>query len=609
MPRLIIAEPERAPVAIDLRDAVIAGREKQNPLPLVHQPISRQHALFEPDGDGWAVRDLGSANGTFVNGLRVKRQTLVEGDVVQIGPVKLVFREEASPEILHTLAPRDDETLDLRASSPRLDVLYEVTRAIGIIEDPEQLLERIADMVLKLARCEIVMVGLSDAAGKNIVRQFVRTRAEGLGTNEIAMSRTILQAVLERRESVLIGNQNEAPQTLVKQGVVSAMSVPLVTGGRVLGLLYAYDRGREDRFSPEDLDFLKVLGALVAAMLDNAERLQRSRALAEAAVGLGPLHEIVGQSAVVQKLRLQIAKIAAAPMANVLIRGESGTGKERVARALHQASSRATGPFVALNCAAIPDTMIESALFGYKKGAFTGATQPRRGQFVLADGGTLFLDEIGDLSLAAQAKVLRVLQEGEVLPLGAESSVKVDVRVFAATHRDLRREIAEGRFREDLYYRLNVLEIEVPPLRERGADIDLLAQIFLDAAALNLGKRLQGFSPSVLVALRAYSWPGNVRELRNQVERAAVEAEGPVIEMDDLSPAIQRAGVKEPPMLLPSDSLTMRFAALEPTERALVEEALQAARGNLTEAARLLGITRIMMRRRVEKFGLRCKDG
>lgn len=608
MSQLIVSEPACAPIAIDLREPLVAGRDKQNPLPLVHQPVSRQHAIFEPDDDGWAVRDLGSANGTFVNGLRISRHKLSDGDVVQIGPVKVVYQEATGPDILLTLTKTDEDTLTLHASNPRLDLLYEVLRATKIIEDPEQLITRIPDMVLRLVGCERVMLALSDQAHKNISRQIVHTRAPE-PDHEITISRKILQAVLERRESVLIGRREEAPRTLVKQGILSAMSVPLEAGGHTFGLIYADDRGRENRFNAADLDFLTILGRLVGAMFDNAERLQRARALAEATGGVGPLHEIVGQSVVIQKLRQQIAKIAAAPMANVLIRGESGTGKERVARALHRASPRAQHPFVAVNCAAIPDTMIESALFGYEKGAFTGATQARRGQFVLAGGGTLFLDEIGDLSLSAQAKVLRVLQEGELLPLGAEVPVKVDVRVFAATHKDLRREIAEGRFREDLYYRINVLEIDVPPLRSRGSDIDLLARIFLDSAALNLGKRLHGFSPAALVALRSYSWPGNVRELRNEVERALVQAEGSVVEVDDLSSTLQRVGVQEPQTMLPSDSLAMRFAALEPTERALVEEALRTARGNLTEAARLLGMTRIMMRRRVEKFGLRCKDG
>jgi Nif-specific regulatory protein len=277
-----------------------------------------------------------------------------------------------------------------------------------------------------------------------------------------------------------------------------------------------------------------------------------------------------------------------------------------VARALHAGSPRAKRPFITLNCAAIPESMIESELFGHGKGAFTGAVSAKRGKFALADGGTLFLDEIGDLALPAQAKLLRAIQEGEIQPLGSEQTLRVDVRIVSATHKDLPVEIGAKRFREDLYYRLNVVEIEVPPLRDREGDVTLIASAMLKKAAAAVGKRLDGFTEAAVAALERHDWPGNVRELRNEIERAAIHADGPLVDAHDLSP---RLGAARPKPGQPREkSLAERFAELEPTEKELVEAALEQAKGNLSEAARLLGITRIMIKRRVDRFGLKARE-
>ncbi|HRI63324.1 MAG TPA: sigma 54-interacting transcriptional regulator [Polyangium sp.] len=614
MPQLIIHEPGQGPLAVALTVPLNVGRDDQCDLPLRHRQVSRNHSRFEPDGAGWVVRDLGSANSTFVNGLRVEQARLAHGDVIHIGPVRLVYREENEPEVVIAQSASNEPTLELGPPNRRLELLFEIARAMGALDDSDALLGRMLESVLELVGGERGVVTLVRVPTGDVLRRITRVRGALVSKEEeIIVSRKLVQAMLERRESVVVHAVRDpnAPATLSRFGIRSAMGTPLEAAGRVLGYLYIDDRSRQEQFGAADLDFLRALARLLASTLDNAERLARAHGIAEAASGFGPVQEIVGQSPAIQKLRVQIVKYGASSASGVLILGESGTGKELVARALHAASARAPRPFVAVNCAAIPDTMIESALFGYEKGAFTGATSRMRGHFVLADQGTLLLDEVGDLSLSAQAKVLRALQEREILPLGTETPLRVDVRVIAATHKDLRREIAEGRFREDLYYRLNALTLETPPLRERGADIELLAQLFIEAAALNLGKQLGGFSPTARAALIAYPWPGNVRELRNEVERAAIEAEGAVVELDDLSPTIVNAFMAPASLATPirdAASLAARFASLEPMERALVVEALAAARGNLTEAARQLGITRIMMRRRVERFGLRCRD-
>ncbi|MBK9262659.1 MAG: sigma 54-interacting transcriptional regulator [Polyangiaceae bacterium] len=298
-------------------------------------------------------------------------------------------------------------------------------------------------------------------------------------------------------------------------------------------------------------------------------------------------------------MRIAITKYGAAGHTNVLIRGESGTGKELVARALHEASVRASKPFVTLNCAAIPESMLESELFGHEKGAFTGAVAKNEVS-LRSRTAVRFFSMSGDLAIPAQAKLLRALQEGEIQAVGAERAIHVDVRVVSATHKNLVKEIEAGRFREDLYYRLAVVEIDVPPLRERGADVALIAHALMRRSATVMGKRLEGFTEAALSALARHSWPGNVRELRNEIERAVINADGPLIDAHDLSP---RLGAARPKPDQPRDrSLAEQFAELEPTEKMLVEQAMAQAKGNVSEAARLLGITRIMMKRRVDRL-------
>jgi transcriptional regulator with PAS, ATPase and Fis domain len=290
---------------------------------------------------------------------------------------------------------------------------------------------------------------------------------------------------------------------------------------------------------------------------------------------------------------------------NVLITGESGTGKELVARALHFNSPRAKKPFVPVNCAAIPDTLLESELFGYKRGAFTDARADRQGMFIEADGGTIFLDEIGDLTPALQAKLLRVLQEKEVRPLGAARSEKVDVRVLSATNRDLVQRMREGAFREDLFYRLNVIEVVLPPLRDRAEDVLPLSEHFLQEAGQRTGKRIGGgFTQPALKILLAYPWPGNVRELENVVERAVALAEGDSIGPDDLPPQVRER--RSTDVLAAALARGLTLAELE---REYINRVLQAEGGNKTRAAQRLGLDRKTLYRKLEEYGRPATDG
>jgi two-component system nitrogen regulation response regulator NtrX len=311
---------------------------------------------------------------------------------------------------------------------------------------------------------------------------------------------------------------------------------------------------------------------------------------------------MVGESQTMRQLRDQVA-MAAPTNGRVLIYGENGTGKELVARTIHALSRRRTGAFVEVNCAAIPEELIESELFGHVRGAFTGAVADRRGKFEVADGGTIFLDEIGDMSLKTQAKVLRVLQEQTMEPVGGTTRIKVDARVLAATNKDLQSEIRAGRFREDLYFRLNVIPISVPPLRERQEDIPLLADHFMAAFAREYGRRAKSFDRGALMVLQQYAWPGNVRELRNVIERLMIMVPGDAISPSDLS-FLDSSGLSRPPSPeLPTERQTLHEAR-DQFERDLILRTLAEQQGNMSRTADVLGVERSNLYRKMKAFGI-----
>ncbi|MFL6232764.1 MAG: sigma-54-dependent transcriptional regulator [Thermoanaerobaculia bacterium] len=367
----------------------------------------------------------------------------------------------------------------------------------------------------------------------------------------------------------------------------------------------AVKAGAADYLSkPYEIDELRLV---VAKTLETARLRGENRRLAEEVKRLAGQRRLLGESPAMRAVLDAVERVAPAS-AGVLIRGESGTGKELVARRLHELSERARGPFVAVNCAAIPDTLVESELFGHRRGAFTGADRDRPGKFRQADGGTLFLDEVGDMAPAAQAKLLRVLQEGIVEPLGGGDPVSVDVRVLAATHRDLKAMAAEGRFREDLLFRLRVVEIELPPLRDRGGDVLLLARNFL-AASSRAGL---AFAPETERALLAYPWPGNVRELANAVERATIFCRGHVIQPEDLPQEVRTAAASAKDDLCawdPDDDLqTAKRKMVERLERAMITEALREHGGNISQAARRLGLHRQSLQQKLHELGIAAES-
>ena len=386
----------------------------------------------------------------------------------------------------------------------------------------------------------------------------------------------------------------------------------MVAGDVIVGVIGV--GGKEERgaksgsFVEDDLRFLESLGAIGAAAIDNTRRFHRldlmretledeNRSLTQRMLKDHSERLMVGDSAKMQRVIDLVARVADS-QANVLIRGESGTGKEMVARAIHERSPRRERPFFAINCAAIPDTLIESELFGHEKGSFTGALARRKGKFEQADGGTLFLDEVGDIGPKLQLDLLRVLEERKFHRVGGNEEIEVDVRIVAATNRDLRKAAQEGKFREDLFYRLNVIPIVIPPLRQRREDVPLLVESFVERLAVEMKKRLDGVSPDAMSALMAHDWPGNVRELRNVLERGAVVATGPVIQLADLGmPSRGEA---------PPKAGTM--ASLEEVEKRHVAAVLAHTGGNVSQSARILGIDRVTLYNKMRKYGIR-RDG
>ncbi len=378
------------------------------------------------------------------------------------------------------------------------------------------------------------------------------------------------------------------------KAIASEVDVILLTAfGTVEEAVKAMKEGAYD-FLTKPFQRAQLL-RLIRQALERRDLIQQNRALQQRLDDLLQQGAVIGSSPAFRRMMTLLEQVAGSS-ATVLVQGESGTGKELVARTIHARSARSRGPFVAVNCAALPETLLESELFGYEKGAFTGAAGRKEGRFELADGGTLFLDEVSDLSAVTQPKILRVLQEGEFERLGGTKTLRVDVRIVAATNQGLAQMVREKRFREDLYYRLNVITMTVPPLRERSEDIRVLAQHFLRVYAAKNNRRLEGFTDDAIRRLEAYAWPGNVRELENVIERGVVLTQGALMDMTDLPPEI--AGATP----LPEGVLSIRIGTpLAEVEARLLEETLRATKGNKTLTAKLLGIDPTTVLRKLKR--------
>ncbi len=414
------------------------------------------------------------------------------------------------------------------------------------------------------------------------------------------ISKTFIDVVITDLKMPVMGGSE-----LLKRITSSYPNIPVIvlTGhGTIEDAVDAMHQGAYDFFTkPVDLDHLILTCKKAITSNELAEQNKKLTQEIEVLRQQQGYGNIIGKSSKVQSMLQTIAQVAPS-RASVLVTGESGVGKELVAEAIVQVSPRKTKPFIKVHCASLSESLLESELFGHEKGAFTGAITQKKGRFELADGGTLFLDEIGEINLQTQVKILRVLQEREFERVGGEKTISVDVRIIAATNRDLLEEVKKGNFREDLYYRLNVVHIEVPPLRDRKEDISLLSLKFLETFNKEDNKNIEGFTPAAKKALQAYSWPGNIRELKNSIESAVVMCRSKLIDVDDLPISVTESQNNENTL-----AITVGMTLAE-AERELIINTIASCKGNKTKAAEVLGIGRKTLHRKLQEYNLEISD-
>lgn len=507
-----------------------------------------------------------------------------------------------------------DMEAQLEQTRARLATLIEVNQLLMGTVEPDDLLTAILQSALRLFAVEACSIGLIDDAAEQLAFALAVGEAQ-VEEFRIALGQGIAGWVARTGQGVVSNDVSQDSRWFAgvdKQTgfrTQSILCVPLKHRDQIIGVIEALNTKNPQGFTQDDLQLLMAFGGLAATAITRAKVFASVRN-----VGVAFQEKVqeryrfvVGPSAAVQEV-LRLARTAAATSTTVLLLGESGTGKEVVARAIHQWSPRAEQPFVAVNCTALTPELLESELFGHERGAFTGAIAQKKGKFELADGGTLFLDEIGDLAPNLQAKLLRVLQEKEFQRVGGVKDIRTDVRILAATNRNLLQAMRKGAFREDLYYRLNVVSITMPPLRDRREDIPLLAHYFVNHYCREVNRARLGIERSALECLHAYPWPGNVRELQNAMERAVVLSPGPDITAADL-PAEVRKQSPGPLGLGPQaediDETLPLTKAIDAFTRIRIRKALEATGGNQTEAAARLGLPQSNLSRLMKRLGLR----
>lgn len=628
--------PRLLAIAGPLKDSIIPlpegeatlGRDPANAVPVVDPSVSRKHCLLRSEDGRFLIKDLASRNGTVVNGVTVQEHWLRHGDEIAIGDSVFLFLLEeensaapagrvefddsnptAETKLIH---PKDvvylqpDRLLcELPATSPlarNLSALLKISRVVHAIRDLEDLQGQLLDLIFEVVPASRGAILLAEGSGQEFNSLYARTRHPGQ-QQLVRVSRTIAREVMQEKVAILgvdvLGGKLREVESLAASEVRSLLCVPLTVFDRTIGCIYLDSTSSANRFHEDHLQLMAAIAAVSAVALDNARRLQwleqENRRLA---IEVSQDQSLVGDGARIKEIYQFIAKVARAD-STVLIEGESGTGKELVARALHRNSDRASRPFVAINCAAIPEALLESDLFGHERGAFTGAAVQKKGRLEVADGGVVFLDELGELAPALQVKLLRVLQEREFERVGGTHSIKIDVRVIAATNRDLDEAVRSGHFRQDLYYRLAVVRLTMPPLRERKEDVPMLTRHFVQKYAKRCKVKAKPVSREAMAALVSYDWPGNVRELENAIERALVLGASDTLLLEDL-----------PESLVEQESATdmsegKYHAGVKEHKKQLILDAVVQARGNYVEAARILGVHPNYLHRLIKNLSLK----
>jgi Nif-specific regulatory protein len=608
-------------------DEVYIGREANNSVRLIDSSVSRRHCVLRCEGGRYKVVDLDSFNGTYLNGAPVAGQFIEHGDHLAIGDILLIFvmdgaEEGAPPPIrldeggLKTNSMLRLQRQDAFYLQPEkvfavlpptarvardLNALLKISTIINSVYGLENLQRQLLELTLQVVPAERGTVLLTGTGPEDLVPAVSLSRTPEDG-GEIRVNRTAVVQSLREKAAILCNDLAAAAQPGADEDEVNTLlCVPLVVQEKGLGVIYLEASGRTARFDEHHLQLATAIASIAAVAVENAQHAEwlesENRRLIEE---INIKHQMVGESARMRELYQFIAK-AAPSDSTILLRGESGTGKELAARALHANSPREQRPFVAINCATLSEALLESELFGHEKGAFTGAVAQKRGKLEVADGGTLFLDEVGELAPNLQARLLRVLQERQFERVGGTRPVKVDIRVVAATNRDLEEAIQEGNFRHDLYYRLNVISFVLPPLRERREDIPLLATYFAAECSKRAKRRPIRISAEARAYLTSYAWPGNVRELENAIERAVVLGSTELLMPEDLPEAVLESATSA------GAPVTKFYDALRETKKQMVLSALQQANGSYAEAAKLLGIHPNNLHRLVRNMNLKSE--
>jgi transcriptional regulator with GAF, ATPase, and Fis domain len=614
---------------------VTIGREASNGIAVVDPSVSRKHCLLSGQEGRFRVRDLDSRNGTLVNGTVIEEQWLQHGDEIATGDSSFLFLvedEELTPsagrvefEDAHATAettiihPRDvvylqpDRLLrELPATSRvarNLNALLKISRIVHAIRDLNDLQGQLLDLIFEVVPAGRGAILLADSEGQQFNSTFARMRQAGQ-TQLVKVSRTVARQVLEQGIAMLgsdVPGSDELREveSLAASHVRSLLCVPLTVFQRVTGCIYLDSDSLSNRLNEEHLQLVTAIAGISAVALENARRLQWLEQENERlTVEISQERSLVGEGERMKEV-YQFLKRVAPIDSTVLIEGESGTGKELAARALHRNSPRAGKLFVAINCSAIPETLLESDLFGHERGAFTGAAVQKKGRLEVADGGVVFLDEIGELAPTLQVKLLRVLQEREFERVGGTHPIKVDIRLIAATNCNLEQAVREGKFRQDLYYRLAVLKITMPTLRDRKDDIPMLVRHFVQKHAKRCKVKPRPVSREALACLVNYDWPGNVRELENAIERALVLGSSDMILPEDLPESL----LERPP--LPEMTEAKYHAAIKELKKHLILDAVEQTQGSYADAARLLGVHPNYLHRLIRNLELKesLKDG
>ncbi len=628
-PRLVvIAGPSKDSIIPLPEGEATIGRDPTSAVAVADPSVSRKHCVLQREDGRFQIKDLESRNGTLVNGVAVKEQWLRHGDEIATGDSVFLFlleederanprsrvefdesRPTAETKIIH---PREvvylqpDRLLrELPATSQiarNLSALLKISRVLHAIRDLEELQAQLLDLIFEVIPAGRGAILLSEGSGQDFNCLYARTRQAGQ-PQLIRVSRTIARQVMHENVAILgvdvTGGALRDVESLVASEVRSLLCVPLSVFQRMIGCIYLDNTSTANRFQEDHLQFMAAVAGISAVALDNARRQQwLEQENQRLTMEVRQDQSLVGEGSKMKEIFQFLARVSPTE-STVLIEGESGTGKELAAKALHRNSPRATKPFMAINCAAIPETLLESDLFGHERGAFSGAVTQKKGRLEVADGGVVFLDEIGDLAPALQVKLLRVLQEREFERVGGTHPIKIDIRLIAATNRDLDDAVKKGEFRQDLYYRLAVVRLTMPPLRDRRDDIPMLTRHFVQKHAKRCKVKAKPISPEAMAALVNYEWPGNVRELENAIERALVMGSSDMVLLEDLPESLLE---QETPDQVQEGKY---HASVKQLKKHLILEAVEQTRGNYVDAAGILGLNPNYLHRLIKNLGIK----